>query len=123
MVLRLTLFIKATVHGETDTNLSDLRDVNTACVRCEPGPVFLVLEGELPGARYWVLHATGSRRPGRPSGIRSTDITVLSVRYIELFGASPSSYFATEISTSVKSEHQPRVVPRTEVDVHGGQHG
>ena len=103
--------------------MSDLRNVNMACVRCEPGPVFPVLEGELPGARYWVLHGTGYRRPGRPSGIRSTDITVLSVRYIELFGASPSLYFATEISTSVKSEHQPRVGPRTEMDVHGGQHG
>ena len=54
MVLRLTLFIKATVRWRTDANLSDLRNVNTACVRCEPGPVFPVLEGELPGARYWV---------------------------------------------------------------------
>ena len=54
MVLRLTLFKKRQCDGETDINLSDLRYVNAACVRCELEPGSLVLEGELPGARSWV---------------------------------------------------------------------
>ena len=64
MVLRLTLFRKRQCDGETDTNLSDLRNVNAACVRCELEPVSPVLEGELPGARYWVQ--TSGQAPWDP---------------------------------------------------------